>query len=84
MVLVLHPKWVGFNTRVSYVWQVYFLLKGWNDYNHFDNNITEKLVQQTVDLIISTGLAAAGYEYSLFLNSFSNDFLCIFLASQFG
>ncbi|CAF1411784.1 unnamed protein product [Adineta steineri] len=36
---------------------------GWNSWNHFGCNINEKLIQQTADAIVATGLAAAGYEY---------------------
>ncbi|UJR30271.1 hypothetical protein I4U23_017809 [Adineta vaga] len=36
---------------------------GWNSWNHFGCNINEKLIQQTADTIVGTGLAAAGYEY---------------------
>ncbi|CAF1427835.1 unnamed protein product, partial [Rotaria sordida] len=36
---------------------------GWNSWNHFGCNINEKLIQQTADVIVATGLAAAGYEY---------------------
>ncbi|UJR16260.1 hypothetical protein I4U23_003168 [Adineta vaga] len=36
---------------------------GWNSWNHFACNINEKLIQQTADIIVSSGLAAAGYEY---------------------
>ncbi|UJR19661.1 hypothetical protein I4U23_022796 [Adineta vaga] len=36
---------------------------GWNSWNHFGCNINEKLIQQTADLMVSTGLAAAGYQY---------------------
>jgi hypothetical protein len=43
-------------------------IKGWNSWNHFGCNINEKLIQQTADTIVSTGLAAAGYEYSLFIS----------------
>jgi alpha-galactosidase len=43
-----------------------FLL-GWNSWNHFGCNINEKLIQQTADVIVSTGLAAAGYQYGLFI-----------------
>ena len=41
------------------------LLVGWNSWNHFQCGINEKLIQQTADLIVSTGLAAFGYEYGL-------------------
>ncbi|CAF3937230.1 unnamed protein product, partial [Rotaria sp. Silwood1] len=36
---------------------------GWNSWNHFHCNINEKLIQQTADAIVATGLAAVGYEY---------------------
>ena len=36
---------------------------GWNSWNHFGCNINEKLIQQTADTIVATGLAAAGYEF---------------------
>ncbi|CAF3315848.1 unnamed protein product [Rotaria socialis] len=36
---------------------------GWNSWNHFGCNINEKLIQQTADTIVATGLAAAGYQY---------------------
>ncbi|CAF3165202.1 unnamed protein product, partial [Rotaria sp. Silwood2] len=36
---------------------------GWNSWNHFHCNINEKLIQQTADAIVATGLAVAGYEY---------------------
>lgn len=38
---------------------------GWNSWNHFHCNISEKLIQQTADAIVSSGLAAVGYEYGL-------------------
>ncbi|CAF1318704.1 unnamed protein product [Rotaria sordida] len=36
---------------------------GWNSWNHFKHNISEKIVQQTADAIVATGLAVAGYQY---------------------
>ncbi|CAF1045853.1 unnamed protein product [Adineta ricciae] len=36
---------------------------GWNSWNHFGCDINEKLIQQTADTIVATGLAAAGYEF---------------------
>ncbi len=36
---------------------------GWNSWNTFQANISEKLVMQTVDSLISSGMAAAGYNY---------------------
>ena len=40
-------------------------LIGWNSWNHFACGINEKLIQKTADIIVSSGLAAAGYEYGL-------------------
>ncbi len=45
-------------------------IKGWNSWNHFGCSINETIVRKTVDAIIATGLAAAGYEYGMFLPSF--------------
>ncbi|XP_031104630.1 alpha-galactosidase-like [Ipomoea triloba] len=36
---------------------------GWSSWNHFACNIEEKLVRETVDAIVSSGLSALGYEY---------------------
>ncbi|XP_076885936.1 alpha-galactosidase-like [Bidens hawaiensis] len=36
---------------------------GWNSWNHFGCNIEEKLIRETADAMVSTGLAAAGYKY---------------------
>jgi alpha-galactosidase len=36
---------------------------GWNSWNRFACNINETLIRQTVDALISTGLAAKGYQY---------------------
>ncbi|KAH6809340.1 alpha-galactosidase 2 [Perilla frutescens var. frutescens] len=36
---------------------------GWNSWNHFQCNIEEKLIRETADAIVSTGLAALGYQY---------------------
>jgi alpha-galactosidase len=36
---------------------------GWNDWNSFDCNVSESLVRQTADAIVSKGLAPAGYTY---------------------
>ncbi|KAG9156687.1 hypothetical protein Leryth_006644 [Lithospermum erythrorhizon] len=36
---------------------------GWNSWNHFQCNIDEKLVKETADALVSTGLGAAGYHY---------------------
>lgn len=47
---------------------LFFRIKGWNSWNHFACNINEKLIQQTADTLIATGLAAAGYEYGWFFD----------------
>ncbi len=36
---------------------------GWNSWNHFACNISEKLIQETASLLVSTGLAQKGYKY---------------------
>lgn len=36
---------------------------GWNSWNHFGCNINEKLIRQTADAIVSSGLAKLGYKY---------------------
>ncbi|KAM5553509.1 alpha-galactosidase-like [Rosa sericea] len=36
---------------------------GWNSWNHFNCHIEEKLIRETADSMVSTGLAALGYEY---------------------
>jgi hypothetical protein len=44
----------------------YVFIQGWSSWNHFGYNINEKLIQETADSFIATGLAAAGYEYRMF------------------
>jgi alpha-galactosidase len=36
---------------------------GWNDWNAFGCNVSEALVEQTADYLVSSGLASAGYQY---------------------
>jgi alpha-galactosidase len=36
---------------------------GWNDWNAYGCNVSEALVKQTADKIVSSGLAGAGYQY---------------------
>ncbi|MFV8343951.1 glycoside hydrolase family 27 protein [Flavobacterium sp. XS2P39] len=36
---------------------------GWNSWNTFETNIDEKLVKETADIMISSGMTAAGYNY---------------------
>jgi alpha-galactosidase len=36
---------------------------GWNDWNSFGCNVTDSLIRQTADTMVSSGMAAAGYTY---------------------
>ncbi|PKI63948.1 hypothetical protein CRG98_015624, partial [Punica granatum] len=36
---------------------------GWNSWNHFNCKINEKIIKETADALVSTGLAKLGYEY---------------------
>ncbi|MGW4942056.1 ricin-type beta-trefoil lectin domain protein [Actinoplanes sp. NPDC004185] len=36
---------------------------GWNDWNTFGCNVTDSLIRQTADTMVSSGMAAAGYTY---------------------
>ncbi|KAJ6296512.1 hypothetical protein OIU78_024376 [Salix suchowensis] len=36
---------------------------GWNSWNHFHCDIEEKLIRETADAMVSSGLAALGYEH---------------------
>src|SRR2546423_170470 len=36
---------------------------GWNDWNSFGCNVSEQLVEQTADIIVNSGMKAAGYQY---------------------
>ncbi|OMO72159.1 Glycoside hydrolase, clan GH-D [Corchorus capsularis] len=36
---------------------------GWNSWNHFGCDIEEKMIRETADAIVSTGLSKLGYEY---------------------
>ena len=36
---------------------------GWNSWNKFACNINEKLIKDTIDALVDTGLAKAGYNY---------------------
>ena len=36
---------------------------GWNSWNKFGCNINEKLIRDTIDALVNTGLADAGYKY---------------------
>ncbi|KAF9622931.1 hypothetical protein IFM89_035164 [Coptis chinensis] len=36
---------------------------GWNSWNHFNCSVDEKMIRQTADALVSTGLAKLGYHY---------------------
>ncbi|XP_057427995.1 alpha-galactosidase-like isoform X2 [Lotus japonicus] len=36
---------------------------GWNSWNHFGCDVNESIVRETADAMVSTGLAALGYQY---------------------
>ena len=36
---------------------------GWNSWNGFGCNVDEKLIRETADKIVSSGMKDAGYEY---------------------
>ena len=36
---------------------------GWNDWNSFGCNVNETLIRQTADAMVSSGMAAVGYQY---------------------
>ena len=36
---------------------------GWNDWNSFGCNVSDSLIRQTADAMVSSGMAAAGYQY---------------------
>ena len=36
---------------------------GWNSWNRYNCNINESIVRQAADRLVSSGLAAKGYEY---------------------
>ncbi|HEX8346986.1 MAG TPA: alpha-galactosidase, partial [Actinoplanes sp.] len=36
---------------------------GWNNWNTFGCNVTDALIRQTADTLVSSGMAAAGYKY---------------------
>ena len=36
---------------------------GWSSWNKFGCNINEKLIYDTIDAMVNTGLSSAGYKY---------------------
>ncbi len=63
----------------------FFSIEGWNSWNHFGCRINETVVRQTVDTIVATGLAAAGYQYGTLLSYFgyTNHSLLIIVYSKY-
>ena len=44
---------------------------GWNSWNTFAENINEKVVMETADFIVESGLKDCGYEYVIIDDSWS-------------
>ena len=67
------------------IWRVLYI-KGWSSWYHFRCNFTEKIVQETADAMITSGLAGAGYEYGLSSSCFigRSHHLLIDTCSEFG
>ena len=36
---------------------------GWNSWNHFACNVSEKIIRETADAMVKSGMKEAGYEY---------------------
>jgi alpha-galactosidase len=69
--------------NIQYITNNPFLFKGWNSWNHYQCHINEKLIQQTTDVVVASGLAAAGYEYRVFFDaSFIISLICFFLVNM--
>ncbi len=63
-----------------------FSIEAWNSWNHFGCGINETVIRQTADAIATSGLAAAGYQYGMFLSYFvhTNHHLFIIVYSEYG
>ena len=69
MVLVEHHKWVGIHRGHSSLKNRQ--ISGWNSWNAYQCQVNETAIRYTSDIVVVTGLAAVGYEYSLlFYRSF--------------
>jgi hypothetical protein len=42
------------------------VILGWNSWNHYHSDINETIIRKTADILVATGLAAAGYQYGVF------------------
>ena len=47
---------------------------GWNSWNTFGPNINEALIRETADVMVASGLAAAGYNYLVIDDCWSEKF----------
>ncbi len=56
----------GYRYISNYCIKINFLITGWNSWYAYQCQPNETLIQLTADIIVVTGLAAAGYEYGLF------------------
>jgi len=36
---------------------------GWNSWNKFGCNVSDKLIREMADAVVSSGMQAAGYQY---------------------
>ncbi|KAK9282739.1 hypothetical protein L1049_010959 [Liquidambar formosana] len=47
------------------LWQIWLVnhVPRWNSYNHFPCMLSDELIRQTADAMVSSGLSALGYEY---------------------
>ncbi len=55
----------------------FFTIKGWNSWNHFRCTINDTVIRQIADTFVATGLAKAGYEYSMFFSSYAHMIICL-------
>lgn len=60
------------------------MMKGWNSWNHFRCTINDTIIRQLADTFISTGLAAAGYEYSICFFQFTTSYILVIFHSKLG
>lgn len=63
----------------------YWIL-GWNSWYNFGCTYNEQMIRDSVDIIISTGLAALGYQYSFSIHVFFYriSFTNLLIFSKFG
>ena len=54
-------------TQTELYYHLSMSIAGWNSWNRFRCNINKKLIKQTADAIVASGLAKVGYEYSLLI-----------------